>query len=93
MERDMEEVLQSQNTMLQRLGKSSVANEQAADISKVYREQERHAWPFVTLPSALKWPNLDHRTVCCTGVANSGIMPPMKYWEIIADKFGGAGSH
>ena len=43
MERDMEEVLQSQNTMLQRLGKSSVANEQAADISKVYREQERHA--------------------------------------------------
>ena len=28
--------------MLQRLGKSPVANEKAADISKVYREQERH---------------------------------------------------
>jgi tetratricopeptide (TPR) repeat protein len=43
MERDMEEVLQSQNTMLQRLGKSPAANEKAADISKVYRQQERHA--------------------------------------------------
>jgi len=43
MERDMEEVLQSQNTMLQRLGKSPSANEKAADISKVYRQQERHA--------------------------------------------------
>ena len=42
MERDIEEILQSQTTMLQRLGKSPVANEKAADISKVYREQERH---------------------------------------------------
>jgi len=39
----MEEILQSQDTMLQRLGKSRPANENAADISKVYRQQERHA--------------------------------------------------
>jgi len=25
------------------------------------------------------------------GLADSGIMPPMKYWEIIADKLSGAG--
>jgi LPS sulfotransferase NodH len=29
--------------MLQRLGKSSAASEKAADISKAYRQQERHA--------------------------------------------------
>jgi hypothetical protein len=23
----------------------------------------------------------------CIGIALSGIMPPMKYWEIVADKF------
>jgi hypothetical protein len=28
---------------------------------------------------------------CCTGVADSGIMPPIKYWEIIADKLSAAG--
>jgi hypothetical protein len=28
---------------------------------------------------------------CCTGLAPFGIMPPVKYWEIIADKFGAAG--
>jgi tetratricopeptide (TPR) repeat protein len=43
MERDMEEILQSQDTMLQRLGKSPAANEKAADISKAYHQQERHA--------------------------------------------------
>ncbi len=43
MERDMEEILQSQETMLQRLGKSPVASEKAVDISKAYRQQERHA--------------------------------------------------
>jgi len=43
MERDMEEILQSQNTMLQRLGKSRHASEKPADISKAYRQQERHA--------------------------------------------------
>ena len=43
MERDMEEILQSQDTMLQRLGKSAAASEKTADISKVYRQQERHA--------------------------------------------------
>jgi hypothetical protein len=25
-------------------------------------------------------------TFCCTGSADSAIMPPMKYWEGIADK-------
>jgi hypothetical protein len=25
-------------------------------------------------------------TLCCTGSVDSGIMPPMKYWEIIADR-------
>lgn len=23
--------------------------------------------------------------ICCTGLAESGIMPPMKYWEMVAD--------
>jgi tetratricopeptide (TPR) repeat protein/arylsulfatase A-like enzyme len=43
MERDMEEILQSQDSMLQRLGKSRPAREKAADISKAYRQQERQA--------------------------------------------------
>jgi tetratricopeptide (TPR) repeat protein len=43
MERDMEEILQSQDTMLQHLDKSRPASGKAANISKVYREQERHA--------------------------------------------------
>ena len=30
-------------------------------------------------------------TLCCAGLANSGIMPPMKYWEIVADKLSAAG--
>jgi hypothetical protein len=28
---------------------------------------------------------------CCTGLAESGIIPPMKYQEIIADKLSAAG--
>jgi hypothetical protein len=28
---------------------------------------------------------------CCTRLADSGIMPPMKYWEIVADKLSAAG--
>jgi hypothetical protein len=28
---------------------------------------------------------------CHTGLATSGIMPPVKYWEIIADKLSAAG--
>jgi len=28
---------------------------------------------------------------CCRGLADSGIMPPMKYWEIIADKLSAVG--
>ena len=43
MERDMQEILQSQDSMLQRLGKSRPAREKAADISKAYRQQERQA--------------------------------------------------
>lgn len=43
MERDMEEILQSQSTMLQRLGKSPAASQTTPDISKAYRQQERHA--------------------------------------------------
>jgi len=29
---------------------------------------------------------------CCTGLAASGIMPPVKYWEIIAGKLSAAGA-
>ena len=43
MERDMEEILQSQSAMLQRLGKSHVGGAQAANIGKAYRQQERYA--------------------------------------------------
>ena len=43
MERDMEEILQSQERMLQRLGKSSGTVEKGANISRPYRQQERHA--------------------------------------------------
>jgi len=28
--------------------------------------------------------------LCCTGLADSGIMRPMKYWEIVADKLSAA---
>ena len=30
-------------------------------------------------------------SLCCMGLAESGIMPPMKYWEIVADKLHAAG--
>src|SRR4029077_19217635 len=30
-------------------------------------------------------------TLCCTGLADSGVMPPMKYWEIIADRLHAGG--
>jgi hypothetical protein len=43
MERDMEEILQSQDAMLLRLGKSAPTGERTGDISKPYRQQERHA--------------------------------------------------
>ncbi len=43
MERAMEEILRSQHTMLQHIGKSAVAGEKGADIRKAYRQQERHA--------------------------------------------------
>ena len=31
------------------------------------------------------------RKLGCTRLADSGIMPPMKYWEIVADKLSAAG--
>ena len=43
MDRDMEEILQSQDRMLKRVGKSSAAGEKTVDISKAYRQQERYA--------------------------------------------------
>jgi hypothetical protein len=43
MERDMQEILQSQGTMLQRTGKAPAASETPPDISKAYRQQERRA--------------------------------------------------
>jgi tetratricopeptide (TPR) repeat protein len=43
MERDMEEILWSQDRMLKRVGKSPAAGEKTVDISKAYRQQERHA--------------------------------------------------
>ena len=39
----MEEILQSQDTMLQGIGKSPAVGEKAADISKAYLQQERYA--------------------------------------------------
>src|SRR5207253_7363154 len=29
--------------------------------------------------------------LCCTGIADSGTMPPMQYWEVVADKLSAAG--
>ena len=43
MERDMEEILQSQDTMLQRLGRTPAAGGIAPDISKAYRQHLRRA--------------------------------------------------
>jgi hypothetical protein len=35
-------------------------------------------------------PNLDHRCIRLQKLAASGIMRPMKYWELIADKLSAA---
>ena len=44
MERDMEEILQSQDAMLLRLGKASErADRKVVNIGKAYRQQERYA--------------------------------------------------
>jgi tetratricopeptide (TPR) repeat protein/arylsulfatase A-like enzyme len=43
MEREIEEILHSQTTMLSRLGKSPARGERVGDISKAYRQQEIHA--------------------------------------------------
>jgi tetratricopeptide (TPR) repeat protein len=48
MERDMEEILLSQETMLQRLGKAASKGEKTVDVSKAYRQQERHARSWCT---------------------------------------------
>jgi len=39
----MEEILQSQDSRLRGIGKSPVASEKTADISKAYGQQERYA--------------------------------------------------
>jgi hypothetical protein len=46
---------------------------------------------LVTLPAALNGRISMTVRLCCTGLAESGIMPPMKYWEIVADKLSAAG--
>jgi len=43
MEREMGEILQSQDSMRRRLGRAPAAGDKAADIGKAYRQQERHA--------------------------------------------------
>jgi hypothetical protein len=43
MERDMDEIVQSQKAMLQRLGKLDAGSKSAGDVAKAYRQQERHA--------------------------------------------------
>jgi tetratricopeptide (TPR) repeat protein len=43
MERDMEEIVQSQKAILQRLGKGDAVGNSAGDVAKAYRQQERHA--------------------------------------------------
>ena len=43
MERDMEEILQSQAAMLRRLGKAAATGETTPDIGNAYQQQERHA--------------------------------------------------
>jgi hypothetical protein len=48
-------------------------------------------WAFKTLPAPSIWSNLDDRLRLLPGIANSGIMPPMKYWEVIADKLHASG--
>jgi hypothetical protein len=37
-----------------------------------------HAWRFKALPAAAVWPNFDDRPACCMGLADSGIISPMK---------------
>ena len=46
---------------------------------------------LVTLPAALNGRISMTVRLCCTGLAESGIMPPMKYWEMVADKLSAAG--
>jgi len=43
MERGMDEVLRSQETMIERLGRTTAEGERSAGIGKVYRQQERNA--------------------------------------------------
>jgi len=50
-----------------------------------------NARPLVTLPAASERANLDDRLRLLPGLADSGIMPPMKYWEIVDDKLSDAG--
>jgi tetratricopeptide (TPR) repeat protein len=62
MERDMEEILASQDSMLTRLGKST---QPGADIAKAYRQQVRHAKTWLTgcgIPAlSVSYADLVHR--------------------------------
>ena len=66
MERDMEEILQSQDTMLRRLGKSSIKSKEGVDISKAYRQQERRAKSWCVNPGihamSVSFNDLVHRS-------------------------------
>ena len=62
MEREMEEILDSQDSMLARLGKST---QPGADIAKAYRQQVRHAKTWLTgrgIPAlSVSYADLVHR--------------------------------
>jgi hypothetical protein len=62
MERDMEEILESQDTMLARLGKPT---HPGADIAKAYRQQVHHAKTWLTgrgIPAlSVSYADLVHR--------------------------------
>jgi len=55
--------------------------------------QNTDARPLITLPCQPPLNGLISITVRhrCTGLASSGITPPMKYWEMVADKLSAAG--
>jgi len=57
-------------------------------IASPVRLNARH---LVALPATFKRSDFDDGTLCCAGLADSGIMPPVKYWEIVADKLSAAG--
>jgi len=67
----------------------------AKAAARIMRARRPH---LCTLPSRLASASENHGMVvpesfalCCTGIALSGIMPPMKYWEIVSDKLSAGG--